>query len=101
MNSLRFHYVDHDQVIAFTHHCTVQTESGPVNDTLLVVVNLTPDEICEATVYLDLDALGLGGKSTLTVHDELTAETWQWGTTGNYVRFDPAERVAHIFSLTD
>jgi starch synthase (maltosyl-transferring) len=101
MNSLRFHYVDHDQVIAFTHHCTVQTESGPVNDTLLVVVNLTPDEICEATVYLDLDALGLGGKSTLTVRDELTDESWQWGTAGNYVRFDPAERVAHIFSLTD
>lgn len=100
MDSLRFHYVDHDQVIAFTHHCTVQTEAGPVNDTLLVVVNLTPDDICEATVYLDLDTLGFSGAASLIVRDELTDESWQWGPSGNYVRLDPQERVAHIFSLT-
>jgi starch synthase (maltosyl-transferring) len=34
------------------------------------------------------------------VHDELTGETWTWGANGNYVRFDPAERVAHVFSIT-
>ena len=33
-------------------------------------------------------------------HDELTDESWVWGAHGNYVRFDPAERVAHVFSVT-
>ncbi|CAB4743204.1 unannotated protein [freshwater metagenome] len=100
MDSLRFHYVDHSNVIAFTHHCKLRGETGGrVADTVLVVVNLAPDEACEATVYLDLDAVGLGGCSSFQAQDELTNETWVWGASGNYVRFDPEERVAHIFSL--
>lgn len=101
MDSLRFHYVDHPHVIAFTHHRKlIKARGGLEVDTVLVVINLTPDEICEATVYLDLDALGLSGCSTFQVQDELTDETWFWGASGNYVRFDPSERVAHVFSLT-
>jgi len=100
MDSLRFHYVDHDQVIAFTHHCSANSQNGSTADTVLVILNLTPDEPCEATVYLDLEALGLSGTSSFTVSDELTQETWTWGALGNYVRFDPAERLAHIFSLS-
>ncbi|MEX0768305.1 MAG: maltotransferase domain-containing protein [Microthrixaceae bacterium] len=105
MDSLRFHHVDHDSVIAFTHHSTENThdaekvDTGLV-DTVLVVLNLKPDDFCEATVYLDLDAIGLSGANSFKVTDELTQESWAWGVQGNYVRFDPAERVAHVLSLT-
>ena len=41
MSSLRFHHVDHDDVIAYSHH--VVHEGQP--DTVLVVVNLASDEL--------------------------------------------------------
>jgi len=100
MNSLKFHYVDHEQVIAFTHQRQMKGEVGNLTDTVVVIINLRPDERCEATVYLDLAELGLSGRSSLNVFDELTGETWVWGPSGNYVRFDPEERVAHVLSLS-
>ena len=60
-----------------------------VPDVVLVIVNLVPDELREATVYPDLGALGLADHVGFEVHDELTDETWTWGPNGNYVRFDP------------
>jgi starch synthase (maltosyl-transferring) len=95
MSSLRFHHVDHDDVIAYSHHAVVDG----VADTVLVVVNLAADQVREATVHLDLGALGLADRTALCVHDELTDESWEWGPNGNYVRFDPTERVAHVFRL--
>lgn len=95
MSSLRFHHVDHDDVIAYSHHRVIDG----VSDTVLVVVNLTPDEVREATVHLDLGSLGLAGRSSFPVLDELTGECWEWGANGNYVRLDPAERVAHVFCV--
>lgn len=95
MSSLRFHHVDHDDVVAYSHHGVFDG----VADTVVVVVNLAADQVREATVHLDLSALGLGERATVTVHDELTGESWDWGPTGNYVRFDPVERVAHVFRL--
>jgi starch synthase (maltosyl-transferring) len=96
MSSLRFHHVDHDEVIAYSHSSVHDGE----RDTVLVVVNLAPDEVREATVHLDLGALGLADRSALQVRDELTGEAWDWGPGGNYVRFDPDERVAHVFCVT-
>jgi starch synthase (maltosyl-transferring) len=95
MSSLRFHHVDHDDVIAYSHH----TVHEGVPDTVVVVVNLAPDEMREAMVHLDLGALGLGDRVSFPVHDELTGESWDWGPNGNYVRFDPAERVAHVLRV--
>jgi starch synthase (maltosyl-transferring) len=70
---------------------------GPGTDTVLVVVNLDPHQTREATVWLDLPALGVDREFTVT--DELTGESFQWGQ-ANYVRLDPAYRPAHIFSVT-
>jgi starch synthase (maltosyl-transferring) len=95
MSSLQFHHVDHDDVIAYSHH----TVHDGVADTVVVVVNLAADEVSEATVHLDLGALGLADRVSVPVRDELTGETWSWGPEGNYVRLDPAERVAHVFSV--
>jgi starch synthase (maltosyl-transferring) len=95
MSSLRFHHVDNDDVIAYTHHAVHEG----VPDTVLVIVNLVPDQVCEATVHLDLGALGLADRVSFPVREELTGETWDWGPNGNYVRLDPAERVAHVFAV--
>ena len=71
--------------------------TGPRGDTVLVVANLDPYQTREATVWLDMPALGVDREFIVT--DELTGESYRWGH-ANYVRLDPATRPAHVFSVT-
>ncbi|MFG3155460.1 maltotransferase domain-containing protein [Streptomyces sp. NPDC048219] len=91
LRNLRFHRTDNDAVTCFSK----RTAGG---DWVLVVLNLDPHETREATVTLDLPALGLERSETFTVRDALSGEDYRWGR-DNYVRLDPRHRVAHI--LTD
>ncbi len=50
---------------------------APQDDTVLVVVNLDPHRTREATVWLDLPALGVDGEFIVT--DELTGASYWWG----------------------
>ena len=93
LRNLRFHYVDQPDLFCFSKR--VGTISGE-QDTVLVVINLDPHQTREATVWLDLPALGVTGE--FTVVDELSGESYRWGQ-ANYVRLDPAVRPAHIFSV--
>ncbi len=68
-------------------------------DVVLTVVNLDPHQTREATVWLDMPALGLDWHEGFTVTDELTGESFRWSQ-ANFVRLDPAVRVAHIFTVT-
>jgi starch synthase (maltosyl-transferring) len=72
---------------------------GAVSDTVLVVVNLDPHQPREATVWLDLPALGMDAHEWFTVTDELSGDSYRWGQS-NYVSLDPALRPAHIFTVT-
>jgi starch synthase (maltosyl-transferring) len=105
LRNLRFHYVDQPDIICFSKHvalCEPSKRAGtigaPGSDTVLVIVNLDPHQTREATVWLDLPALGVTA-GEFTVTDELTGEAYRWGA-ANYVRLDPAVRPAHIFSIT-
>ncbi len=93
LRNLRFHYVDQPDMLCFSKR--VGTISGE-QDTVLVVINLDPHQTREATVWLDLPALGVTGE--FTASDELSGESYRWGL-ANYVRLDPMERPAHIFSV--
>jgi starch synthase (maltosyl-transferring) len=92
IRSVKFHDPDNPNVMAFSK----TSDDGA--DVVLVVVTLSPDAVQEATVHLDLRALGLSADSTFEVHDELSGETYTWGP-APYVRLDPAYRVAHIFEV--
>ncbi|THA24427.1 alpha-1,4-glucan--maltose-1-phosphate maltosyltransferase [Streptomyces sp. RKND-216] len=112
LRSLHFHETDNPHVIAFSkraggsphghHH---GRENAPA-DTVLVVVNLDPHHTHEATVSLDTATLGLpsaqvgDGSGTFPVRDELTGETYHWGSE-NYVRLEPGQdpAPAHVFAL--
>ena len=109
LRNLRFHYVDQPDLICFSKHAdpplrepSKQTGTigapGSDTDVVLVIVNLDPHQTREATVWLDLPALGVS-TGEFPVRDELTGETYRWGP-ANYVRLDPAVRPAHIFSIT-
>ncbi len=101
LRNLRFHQVDQPDFLCFSKRVsTFGGEPGPADegaDTVLVVVNLDPYQTREATVWLDLPALGATGEFTVT--DELSGESYRWGH-ANYVRLDPRTRPAHIFSVT-
>jgi starch synthase (maltosyl-transferring) len=68
------------------------------DDVVLVVVNLDPHGAREATVQLDLPALGVDWDERIEVHDVVTGRTYDWGAS-NYVRLDPFEEPAHVFSV--
>ncbi|HEV3234487.1 MAG TPA: alpha-1,4-glucan--maltose-1-phosphate maltosyltransferase [Candidatus Dormibacteraeota bacterium] len=93
LRTLRLHHVDSDQVLAVSR----RPHGG--GDALLLVCNLDPHNVVEATCWPDLDALGLGGTTKLKVHDELTGASYSWSSGGNYVRLDPKKTPAHIFSV--
>jgi starch synthase (maltosyl-transferring) len=67
-------------------------------DVVLVVLNLVPHGAREATVSLDLPALGYGVDDRIEVHDAVTGSTYDWGA-HNYVRLDPFDEPAHLFTV--
>ncbi|MBF9070756.1 alpha-1,4-glucan--maltose-1-phosphate maltosyltransferase [Streptacidiphilus fuscans] len=98
LRNLRFHRTDNDAVVCFSKFSRVPTPGGgEKTDWVLVVLNLDPHSVREATVFLDLPELGLERTETLWVRDELTGESYQWGR-DNYVRLDPRHQVAHILT---
>ena len=90
LRDLHFHHADKEAVIAYSKR------SG--SNTVLVVVNLDPHHTQEATVSLDMPQLGLDWDASLSVHDELTGETYRWGRT-NYVRLEPGRAPAHVLHV--
>ncbi len=101
LRDVRFHPVDHADVIAFSKG-TLDPDGATDGDCVLVVCTLDPDRTVEATVHLDLAALGLPTWGAYRAHDELTGETYTWDGPSNYVRFDPdQDRVGHVLDLSD
>ncbi len=89
LTNIVFHTVDNPDVLAWSK------QTGA--DVVLVVVNLDPHGAREATVHLDLPALGLGWEDTIDVHDEVSGQTYTWGAR-DYVRLDPFAEPAHVFT---
>ncbi|MGH2693533.1 MAG: alpha-1,4-glucan--maltose-1-phosphate maltosyltransferase [Actinomycetota bacterium] len=94
LDNLHFHYVDKERMIAFS-------KSHPGQETVLVVVNLNPFHWEEATIHLDLGALGLDPYKPYRVSDLITDVAFTWRGPSNYVRLDPFDEPAHIFHVQD
>lgn len=90
LRDLRFHDADKEAVLVYSK------TSGA--DTVVTVVNLDPHHTQEATVSLDMPALGLEWHESVPVRDELTGETYHWGR-ANYVRLEPGTRQAHVLTV--
>ena len=92
LTNLTFHDVDKESMIAFS-------KSAPGAETILVIVNLNPFHWEDATIHLDLDALGVSPSEPFEVHDLLTDTRYVWNGTSSYVRLDPADEPAHVFRI--
>ncbi len=93
LRSIRFFPTTNPQIIAYAK------TSDDGSDRVLVVVNLDPYGAQEAIIHLDLTALRLPTAGSYVVYDELAGETYTWAGGDAYVRLDPTQRVAHLFSL--
>ena len=95
MRNLTIHEVDSADVMCWSKSTVL--EDG-TRDTVLVVVNLDPHGAREATVHLDMPALGLDWDSRFTVEDQVTGQSFEWGAS-NYVRLDPFSEPAHVLTV--
>jgi starch synthase (maltosyl-transferring) len=97
LRNLRFHYSDQPEILCYSKSVLAEGGGGE-RDTVLVVVNIDPHHPREATVWLDLSALGASVGEGFVVADELSGQEFRWGQ-ANYVRLDPAVTPAHIFTV--
>ncbi|HXA41480.1 MAG TPA: maltotransferase domain-containing protein [Candidatus Solibacter sp.] len=92
MRTLRLQHVDKDEIIC------VSRQNQQRDDTLIVIVNLDPVGVAEASVWLDFAGLGLTASKFEAV-DLLSGKTYKWTAGGNYVRLDPAVTPAHVLTV--
>ena len=92
LRTITFHHVENDSLLAYSKFCPV------TGDTVLVVVTLNAFGPEQATLWLDMEALGMESHDRFWVRDEITGEEYQWGQS-NYVRIDPAKAVAHVLNM--
>ena len=92
LRNVHFHGSDNPNVIVYSK------ASDDGSDVVLVVVTLDPYATQEATLDLDVTALGLPLGQAFEVYDELSPETYTWGP-HPYVKFEPWRRVAHVLDV--
>ncbi|WP_408929061.1 maltotransferase domain-containing protein [Corynebacterium marquesiae] len=92
LRTLRFHDTDNEAIIAYSK---ADPASGNV---VLVVVNLDPRNAQEATVTVDMQAIGRHPSESYTVQDTITGSAYHWSER-NFVRLEPLRDVAHVFVL--
>jgi starch synthase (maltosyl-transferring) len=86
--TLRFHGSSTDALLWFSK------TSGP--DAVFVAANTTPHDTQHGWVEVPIDELGIALEAAYVVEDLLDGATYTWRGAWNYVRLDPAERMAHV-----
>ncbi|KUH97119.1 alpha-1,4-glucan--maltose-1-phosphate maltosyltransferase [Mycolicibacterium acapulense] len=92
LRTITFHHADNDALLAYSKF------DPATGDQVLVVVTLNPFGPEEATLWLDMPALGMEPYDRFWVRDEITGDEYQWGQS-NYVRLDPVRAVAHVLNM--
>jgi starch synthase (maltosyl-transferring) len=92
LRTIYFHNVDNDALLAYSKFDPV------TGDCVLVVVTLNAYGAEEATLWLDMEALGMESYERFWVRDEITGAEYQWGQ-ANYIRIDPGQAIAHIINM--
>jgi starch synthase (maltosyl-transferring) len=92
LRTIHFHGVDNDALLAYSKF------DPATGDCVLVVVTLDAYGPEEATLWLDMAALGMEPYERFWVRDEITGQEYQWGQS-NYIRIDPGRAVAHIINM--
>jgi starch synthase (maltosyl-transferring) len=104
-STLRFHHSDNADLLWFSKSIpqgqdpALPPAGGNHHGVVFVVANTTPALMQHGWVELPLAELGLPPDTPYLVEDLLDGATYAWRGPWNYVRLDPAERMAHVFVL--
>jgi starch synthase (maltosyl-transferring) len=90
---LEFHPVDNEQLIAYSK------TTPELDNIILTVVNLDPNDVQSGWVSVALDKLGIEPGASYQVHDFLTGARYLWHGSRNYVELNPAAVPAHVFRV--
>jgi starch synthase (maltosyl-transferring) len=91
--SLQFHAVDNDQLIAYSKHTT------DFENIIVVVVNLDPHHLQSGWVQLPVERWGFSPTDAYQCHELLTEARFLWSGPRNYVELNPRFVPAHVFRL--
>jgi starch synthase (maltosyl-transferring) len=94
--TLAFHDTDNPALLWFS-----KTAPSHGSDRVFVAVNTDPHWMQHGHVRVPLHELGLAADRSYGVEDLLDDARYEWRGEWNYVKLDPAERVAHIFVIRD
>ncbi|WP_124055442.1 maltotransferase domain-containing protein [Arcanobacterium ihumii] len=101
LRNVTIHPTTNEKILCFSKTIRPEENNGH-EDSVIVVINLDPYASRDATINLDLSALGAQARwdagAVLEVRDELSNETYLWND-HPYVRLDPHGRVAHILNV--
>ncbi|MEW6221260.1 MAG: alpha-1,4-glucan--maltose-1-phosphate maltosyltransferase [Thermodesulfobacteriota bacterium] len=92
-DSLTFHAVDNEHLIAYSKH------TPDLENIILVVANLDPHHAHDGWLELPIAALGIGPAEVFQAHDLIGEGRYLWQGAKSYVRLDPAASPAQIFRL--
>lgn len=102
-DALQFHYVDNEQIIAYSKQRVVplaeRSAGVPARDVIVTIVSLDRLGVQSGWVELDLASLGVDAGRPYVMRDLLTGAQYQWEGRHNFVMLDPAGLAAHLFSL--
>jgi starch synthase (maltosyl-transferring) len=99
--TLTFHGTDNPQFLWFSKSVPERSERSERSERVFVVVNIDPHWTQHGWVQLPIWEMGISPGAPYSVEDLLDGARYTWRGEWNYVRLDPAERVAHIFVVHD
>ncbi|MDO5747644.1 MAG: alpha-1,4-glucan--maltose-1-phosphate maltosyltransferase [Actinomycetaceae bacterium] len=103
LRNITIHPTTNPNIICYSRHVEAWESASGNSDTVIVVVNLDPNNFQSGLVNLDISELGLswsvsGDGPVMRVRDELDGHDYAWGLS-NYVEFAPYARMAHVFAV--
>lgn len=103
LRNVTVHPTSNDSILAFSSHLPAKFSETGRDNTIITVVNLDPHNTRDATVWLDLSALGVPDPAqphdpAFTAYDLLSEQSFVWGATP-FVRLDPIANCAHIIHV--
>jgi starch synthase (maltosyl-transferring) len=96
--TLTFHNTDNPQFLWFSKSVPERPERS---ERVFVVVNTDPHWTQRGWVQVPIWEMGISPTTPYSVEDLLDGARYVWRGEWNFVRLDPAKRVAHIFVVHD
>ena len=99
LRNVTIHSTSDDATVCFSKHVPAELAPDGVADTIIVVLNLDPDNTREGVAFLDLAALALAeGQISFQGHDLMNGETYTWGAEA-FFRLDPNHQPGHVIHI--